>query len=227
MTHETSPVVLSLEVALSSTLATAPLAVALGFLLSRAHFRGKWLLSATMLLPLVVPPVVTGFVLLSLFSRTGPLGRALATVGISVPLTLTGAVLAAGVVGLPLFVLSARAAFDAVPVRYEEVAQTLGLSRWATFVKVTLPLALPGLAGGAVLSFARGLGEFGATIVLAGDRPGETRTLAVAVYALLSEPGGDERAKSLVATGVALSLVAVVGYEALLGWQARRVGGTR
>jgi molybdate transport system permease protein len=215
---------LSVEVAALATLFATPIAVPLGLVLSRRHFAGKSVLATFLLLPLVLPPVVTGALLLRLLSRTAPLGRALGAIGITVPLTLLGAVLAALVVGLPLYVLAARAAFDAVDRAYEEAALALGATPAATLARVTIPLAMPGLAAGALLAFARALGEFGATIVLAGNVTGETRTLSVAVYALLDAPDGEARTLPFLGCSVALSLVSVVGYEALLRWQGRRMG---
>ena len=215
---------LSIEVALAATALATPIAVPLGFLLSRRQFLGKSALTTLLMLPLVLPPVVTGALLLRLFGRHAPVGRALAMVGVTVPLTRAGAIAAAFVVGLPLYVLAARAAFDAVDRTLEEAALALGAGPGATFLRVTVPLALPGLAAGSLLAFARALGEFGATIVLAGNIAGETRTIAVAVYALLDEPNGDAAALPLVGASVLLALVSLVGYEALLRWQARRMG---
>ncbi|MFZ5479795.1 MAG: molybdate ABC transporter permease subunit, partial [Myxococcota bacterium] len=150
-------------------------------------------------------------------------GGALAAVGLPVPFSLLGAVIAAAVVGFPLYVMSVRGAFLAVDPRYEEVSMSLGVPPAATFRRVVLPLAFPGIAAGVVLAFARGLGEFGATAVLAGNMEGRTRTIALAVYALLDAPGDDARVTTLVAASVALSLAALVGYEALERWQRRRL----
>lgn len=198
-------------------------AVALGWLLARGRFAGKSILGAAVLAPMVLPPVVTGLLLLSLLGRQGILGGALAAAGVQVPFTLLGAVVAAGVVGLPLYVLAARGAFEAVDPRYEEVSQTLGQSPGRTFVRISLPLALPGLAAGAVLAFARALGEFGATVVLAGNVEGRTRTLALAVYSLLDAPGGESRIGWLVGASVAASVLALAAYEALVHRQRRRL----
>lgn len=214
---------LSLIAALCSTVLGLPLAVALGYALARLSFRGQALVSAAVMAPLVLPPVVTGLLLLRLFGRSSWLGRALAAAGLPIPFSLAGVVVAALVVGLPLFVAAARSAFESVDARYEEVSWTLGVPRLRTFWLVTLPLALPGLAAGAVLSFARALGEFGATVVLAGNMEGQTRTIALAVYTLLELPGGEPALGALVGCSLLLSLAAIVGYEALARWQRRRL----
>ena len=214
---------LSLAAALLATLVGLVPAVFLGWVLARRDFPGKALLSTVVLAPLVLPPVVTGFLLLSLLGSRSPLGRLLAEMGLPVPFTLVGAALAALVVGLPLYVLSVRGAFEAVDPHYEEVSRSLGVPPWRTFVRVSLPLALPGIAAGAVLAFARALGEFGATVVLAGNVEGQTRTIALAVYTLLESPGGDRTTWVLVGASVVLSLVALVGYEALSRRQRRRL----
>ncbi len=191
-------------------------AVALGWLLARKQFPGKAVLGALVLAPMVLPPVVTGLLLLRLMGTQGPLGPLLAEVGIRVPFSFLGAVLAALLVGLPLYVLVVRSAFEAADPRYEEVSLTLGVPPRRTFWRITLPLALPGIAAGAVLAFARALGEFGATIVLAGNVPGETRTLALAVYSLLDAPGGEDSLLPLLGCSISLSAVALGAYEFLI-----------
>ncbi|MCB9616981.1 MAG: molybdate ABC transporter permease subunit, partial [Sandaracinus sp.] len=203
----TDAILISLRAALFGTSLAAPVALGLGHLLARRTFPGRSLLAAALFVPLVLPPVVTGYLLLALFGRGGPLGF------LDVPFHFAACVVAAFFVSLPLFVLSARQAFEAVDPRYEEVAATLGSPRAATFRRVTLPLALPGLAAGATLAFARALGEFGATVVLAGNLEGETRTLSLAVYALLETPDGDDAARTLVLASLALSTLSVVLYE--------------
>jgi molybdate transport system permease protein len=208
----------SLGVALLAAVLGLPPAVGLGWLLARKRFVGRTALGVVLLAPLVLPPVVTGFLLLRVLGRDGPLAF------LELPFTLWAAVLAALVVGLPLYVVSARNAFEAVDPRYEELSHTLGVRPRRTFVRVTLPLALPGIAAGAVLAFARALGEFGATIVLAGNVEGETRTIALAVYTLLETPGGDDGAAVLSAASIALALFALVAYEALGRRQRRRLG---
>jgi len=207
---------LSAGVAFWATVAATPFAVATGWLLARRSFFGKTLLSTIVYAPLVLPPVITGFVLLKLLGRRGVIGGWLADAGIAIPFTFTGAVIAAVVVGFPLFVAIVRHAFEAVDRRHDEVAATLGLAPWRVFSRVTLPLAFPGILAGAVLAFARALGEFGATIVLAGNIEGETRTIPMAVYTLLESPTGEAAAWRLVGVSLGLSLAAMLGYELLV-----------
>lgn len=207
---------LSLGVAIWATLLAAPAAVAVGWLLARRAFPGKTVLSTAVYAPLVLPPVITGFLLLELLGRRGPIGASLAAHGIAIPFTFAGAVIASVVVGFPLFVAVIRNAFEAVDRRHDEIAWTLGLTPWRTFLRVTLPLAAPGILAGGVLAFARSLGEFGATIVLAGNIQGETRTIPLAVYALLESPSGEPDAWRLVAASLLLCLGAMAGYEVLM-----------
>lgn len=196
-------------------------AIGAGWLLARCDFPGRGLLSTVLLAPLVIPPVVTGFLLLSILGGQSPLGRALAAVGLSVPFTLVGATLAALVVGFPLYVVAVRGAFEVVDPHLEELSWTLGVPPRKTFLRVSLPLALPGIAAGALLAFARALGEFGATVVLAGNVEGQTRTIALAVYALLESPSGRGSIWVLVGASVVLSLAALMGFEALTRRQRR------
>jgi molybdate transport system permease protein len=219
----TSALLLSLVVALAATLLGLVPALLLGRLLARRDFLGKTLVTTLILLPLVLPPVVTGFLLLSLLGGRGLFGPALAAVGITVPFTLLAPIVAALVVGLPLYVLSVRGAFEAVDARLEEVAWTLGARPRPAFFRVALPLALPGIAAGATLAFARALGEFGATVVLAGNLEGRTRTIPLAVYSLLEAPGGTRGAWVLAGASVLLSLLALAGFELLSRWQRRRL----
>jgi molybdate transport system permease protein len=218
-----SAIRLSVLVALLASLAGLPLAVGLGWVLARRDFAGKSLVSTLVLAPLVVPPVVTGFLLLSALGTQSPVGRWLDGVGLPIPFTLLGALVAAMVVGLPLYVLSVRTAFESVDPHFEEVSLTLGVPPGRTFRRISLPLALPGIAAGAVLAFARALGEFGATVVLAGNVEGETRTIALAVYTLLESPAGRGTTWILVGASVALSLAALLGYEMLSRRQRRRL----
>lgn len=222
-----SAIRLSLIVALASMLAGFVPAVALGWLLARRDFLGKSVVATVILAPLVMPPVVTGFILLSLLGTHAPLGAWLARIGLPVPFTLLGATLAALTVGLPLYVVSVRNAFQTVDPMYEEVAWTLGHRPWPAFRKITFPLALPGIAAGAVLAFARALGEFGATVVLAGNVEGDTRTIALAVYTLLESPQGREAIWVLVGASVVTSLLALLGFEILSRHQRRQIGGRR
>ena len=175
------------------------------------------------LAPLVIPPVVTGFLLLTVLGSQSAFGRLLSAVGLPVPFTILGATLAAFIVGMPLYVLAVRGAFEAVDPLYEELSWTLGVPPRETFRRISLPLALPGIAAGAVLAFARSLGEFGATVVLAGNVEGSTRTIPLAVYTLLESPSGREAIWVLVGASVFISLLALTGYEAL----SRRQKGRR
>ena len=218
-----SAVWLSVEVAFVSTIGGLVPAIGLGRWLALREGSGRSLVSALLLVPLVLPPVVTGLLLLELFGSGGPIGAALGSVGIQVPLSLLGAVIAAAVVGFPLYVLAIRQAFEAIDPRYEEVALTLGDPPRRVFLRVALPLAVPGIAAGAMLAFARGLGEFGATVVVAGNIEGRTRTIALAVYALLDAPGQHPALWTLVGASLALALGSLVAYEALLRWQRRRL----
>lgn len=209
-----SAVLLSLSVALCATLLALPPAVLVAGWL--AHGRGPWrgLLEVLVLLPLVLPPVVTGWLLLVLFSPRGALGRALESVGMPVAFHWLGAVVAAAVVGFPLLVMLVRSALSAVDRDLVAVARTLGLSRSAAFFRVTLPLAWPGILAGACLCFARGLGEYGATIVLAGHVPGETTTLPVELMAAMERPGAEVQVLSLVGASLTLALAAVLAHRA-------------
>lgn len=196
---------LSLRVSLVATAAVAVIGTLLGWLLARGRFRGKELLDAVLTLPLILPPAVTGYYLLLLFGRRGVLGGPLyQTTGITIAFTWVGAAVAAGVVSLPLMMKSARAAIEAVPIDYEFAAATVGLGRWEIFHRVTLPLARRGLLAGAVLSFARAVGEFGATLLLAGNIPGRTQTMPLAIWEAVAA-GDDPRARALVALLTLLS----------------------
>lgn len=216
-------VALSLRVSAVAILFSLPIAYALAWVLARKRFPGKILLDALVHLPLVVPPVVTGYVLLLLFGRTGPIGGVLEDwFGISLVFRWTGAALAAAVMALPLMVRAMRLSIEAVDRRYVEAARSLGASRWQAFHRITLPLSLPGIAAGLVLGFARSLGEFGATITFVSNIPGETRTLPLAIYNALQIPGTDVLVARLAVISVILSLLALLASE----WLVRRqVGG--
>lgn len=218
-----SAIRLSLIVALSAVLLGLVPAVAVGWLLARRDFPGKSLVSMIVMAPLVVPPVVTGFLLLTVLGRESAIGGFLTAIGLPIPFTLLGATLAALVVGFPLYVMAIRTVFDTVDRRFEEVSWALGVPKAQTFRRISLPLALPGIAAGAVLAFARSLGEFGATVVLAGNMEGETRTIALAVYSLLESPSGQQATWILVIGSVFLSLLALLGFEGLTRWQRRRM----
>ena len=201
--------------AIGATVLTVPAGVPLAWLLARRRFRGRAILEALVTMPLVVPPVATGLLLLVLFSRRGVLGAFLERIGIDVVFTWKAVVLAMAVMGLPLLVRTARAGFEQVNTRYESVAATLGASPLRVFFTISLPLAWPAVLAGAVLAFARALGEFGATIVVAGSIPGATRTLAVAIYGY-TETGQDRQALVLVAIAIVVAFVALWASNRLL-----------
>jgi molybdate transport system permease protein len=214
-------VALSLQVGGVAVLVTLPVAFALAYLFARTKFPGKVLLDAAIHLPLVVPPVVTGWLLLLAFAPTGPIGGWLESwFGASVLFRWTGAAIAAGVMALPLMVRAMRLSIEAVDRRLEQAAATLGAGRWRVFRTITLPLSLPGVIAGAVLGFARALGEFGATITFVSNVPGETETLPLAIYAALQRPGGEGQVLRLALMSVALSLAALIASELI----ARRSG---
>jgi molybdate transport system permease protein len=207
---------LSLRVGFCSVLLSLPPGVALGWLLARRRFRGKLLLDGLCHLPLVLPPVVSGYLLLLLFGRRGPLGRLLEqTLGLQFAFDWKGAVLAAAVVGFPLLLRAVRLGIEGVDPRLEMVARTLGAGPLRVFFTVTLRLALPGLLAGSLLTFARSLGEFGATITFAANIAGQTRTLPTAIYTYLNQPGGEAAAARLVAISILLSLAALLASEVL------------
>ena len=205
---------LSLRVAGLCVVISLPLAVVLGWLLARVEFKGKTLLDGLCHLPLVLPPVVTGYILLVVFGRRGFLGETLDEVfGIKLAFDWKGAVLASAVVGFPLMLRAIRLAIEAVDPRLERVARTLGAGRVRAFLTVTLRLASPGLLAGALLSFARSLGEFGATITFVSNIQGETRTIPSAIFTYLNQPGGEAPALRLVILSVLLSLAAMMACE--------------
>lgn len=183
--------------------------VALAWLLARRRFPGKALVETLVSLPLVIPPVATGLLLLWLFGRRGPLGRVLEAAGIEIVFTARAVVIAMAIMGLPLLVRTARAGFEHVTRRYEHMAETLGAGPWRVFTTVTLPLASRTILAGALLGFSRALGEFGATIVVAGSIPGRTRTLAVGIYTF-TETGQDAQAAALLAISMSIAFAAVL-----------------
>jgi len=218
---------LSLLVGVTATALALPLAIWIAWLLARQDFWGKSVLNAMVHLPLVLPPVVTGYLLLIAFGRTGPVGRFLEdTLGLVLAFRWTGAVLAAIVMGFPLMVRAIRLAIEAVDPKLEEAARTLGASGWAVFRTVTLPLILPGILAGGVMGFAKAIGEFGATITFVANIPGETQTLPSAIYALLQVPGGEDAALRLVLWACVLALGAVILAEWLARRVAARIAGT-
>ncbi|MES3107211.1 molybdate ABC transporter permease subunit [Sphingomonas aurantiaca] len=214
-------VALSLKVGGVAMLVTLPVAFALAWLLARVRFPGKVIVDAAIHLPLVVPPVVTGWMLLLAFGPNGLIGGWLQDwFGVTVLFRWTGAAIAAGVMALPLMVRAMRISIEAVDLRLENAARTLGAGRWRVFWTLTLPLSIPGVLAGAVLGFARSIGEFGATITFVSNVPGETQTLPLAIYSALQQPGADALVWRLSCVSVALSLVALIASELL----TRRAG---
>jgi len=209
---------LSVKVALSALAVALPLAILTGYALARWRFPGRSVLQIIVYLPLVLPPVVTGYLLLLVFGPNGPVGRQLeALFGITLAFRWTGAALAAGVMAFPLLLRPIMLSFQMVDQRLERAAETLGASRPTVFVTVTLPLAVPGILAGMALGFAKALGEFGATITFAANIPGETRTLALAVYSALQQPDGDQLALGLALLSIAVGVVAIGFAELPIG----------
>lgn len=223
---EWETVLLSLKVAGVATLVSLPVGVAVGLLLARGRFWGRSALNVLVHLPLFLPPVVTGYLLLLLFGRRAPIGSFLAdTFGIVFAFRWTGAALAAAIMGFPLMVRAIRLAIEAVDARLEEAAGTLGAGRIATFFLVTLPLALPGIVAGAILGFAKAIGEFGATITFVSNIPGETQTLSTAIYTYLQVPDGDAGAIRLAIISIAIAVGSLVLSELLARRAQARVAG--
>ena len=224
--EELTAIRLSLRVAFWAMLGSLPVGIAVALLLSRGQFWGKSLLNVIVHLPLVIPPVVTGYILLLLFGRRGLIGEFLADrLGIVFAFRWTGAALACAVMGFPLLVRSIRLSLDAIDRRLEDAAGTLGANALWIFVTITLPLILPGILAGMILSFARALGEFGATITFVSNIPGETQTLPTAIYMLVQVPGGDFAALRLTLVSIAISMLALFASEALIERATRRVQG--
>jgi molybdate transport system permease protein len=224
--EELEVLLLSLRVAFWSVALSLPFAVAVAYVLARASFPGKTLFDAAVHLPLVLPPVVVGYFLLLVLGRRGPVGSLLDEwFGIVLVFRWTGAALAAGIMGFPLMVRAIRLSFETVDRKLEAAASTLGAGRIAVFATVTLPLALPGLLTGMLLSFARSLGEFGATITFVSNIPGETRTLPLAIYTYTQAPAGDAAAMRLSLIAVALSLAALFVSEIVVRRATRRITG--
>jgi molybdate transport system permease protein len=222
---ESQALVLSLEVSVVAVLASLPAGVLVAWVLARRSFPGKIVLDGLVHMPLVLPPVVTGYVLLVLLGRNAPAGRLLGAVGLDLSFNWKGAALAAAVMSFPLLVRAVRLSIEAVDRGLESAARTLGASPARVFVTVTLPLALPGVLAGTILAFARSLGEFGATITFVSNIPGETRTLPLALYTLTQVPGGDAGAFRLCAISLAVALAALVSSEILARRLAARLGG--
>jgi molybdate transport system permease protein len=217
--EEWTAILLSIRVAVIATLISTPLGIAVAWLLARRDFWGKALVDAIIYLPLVLPPVVTGYLLLVMLGKRGVLGAFLAEhFGIVFAFRWTGAALACGVMSFPLLVRPIRLSIEAVDRRLEQAASTLGASPLKVFVTVTLPLALPGVLAGMVLGFAKAIGEFGATITFVSNIPGETQTISSAIYSLLQTPDGDAAASRLVLISIGIAVVALIASE----WFARR-----
>jgi molybdate transport system permease protein len=219
-------ILLSLKVGVMATLVATPIAITLAWALARYEFWGKSVIDAAIHLPLVLPPVVTGYLLLPTFGRRGLVGGWLADhLGIVFAFRWTGAALACGVMSFPLLVRPIRLSIEAIDRRLEQAASTLGASTWQVFATVTLPLALPGILAGMVLGFAKAIGEFGATITFVSNIPGETQTISSAIYSLIQTPDGDTAALRLVIVSIVMSMVALVASEVFARRATRRLHG--
>lgn len=219
---ETVALALSFKVSLVGVACSLPLALACAWLLARTRFFGKPLFEGLLLLPLILPPVVTGYILLIVFGHHGPIGKLLDAAGLSIAFRWTGAAFAAAVMAFPLLVVALRNAFESVDRKLESAAATLGAGPWRIFFGITLPLSLRGLAAGLALAFARAFGEFGATITFVSSIPGQTRTLPIALYELISTPGGEGGALRLTLVAVIVALLASLAAALML-----LRGGTR
>jgi molybdate transport system permease protein len=223
---EWQAVALSVQVSFWATVVSLPLGIWVAWLLARREFPGKQVLNGLVHLPLILPPVVTGYLLLLTFGRKGWVGQFLDQwFGIVLAFRWTGAVLAAAVMAFPLMVRAIRLAFEAVDPKLEQAAGTLGASPAWVFLTVTLPLILPGVLAGSVLAFAKAMGEFGATITFVSNIPGQTQTLPSAIYAFLQVPGGDGQAFRLVLVAIAVAMGALIASEWIARRVARRIGG--
>ncbi|WP_434617359.1 molybdate ABC transporter permease subunit [Tabrizicola sp. M-4] len=223
---EWQAVALSVQVSFWATVVSLPFGIWVAWLLARREFPGKQVLNGLVHLPLILPPVVTGYLLLITFGRRGYVGQFLDQwFGIVLAFRWTGAVLAAAVMAFPLMVRAIRLAFEAVDPKLEQAAGTLGASPIWVFLTVTLPLILPGVLAGAVLAFAKAMGEFGATITFVSNIPGQTQTLPSAIYAFLQVPGGDRQAFRLVLVAIAVAMGALIASEWIARRVARRIGG--
>ena len=224
---EWSAILLSLRVAVVATLVATPAGIAVAWLLARRDFWGKPFVDALVHLPLVLPPVVTGYLLLLTIGRRGLIGAWLADhLGIVFAFRWTGAALACGIMSFPLLVRPIRLSIEAVDVRLEQAASTLGAAPWRVFASVTLPLALPGVLAGMVLGFAKAIGEFGATITFVSNIPGETRTISSAIYSLIQTPDGDAAAMRLVIVSVLIAMGALIASEFFARRATRRLHGS-
>ncbi|KPP91428.1 MAG: ABC-type molybdenum uptake system permease component ModB [Rhodobacteraceae bacterium HLUCCA08] len=223
--QEWQAVALSLRVALVAVLASLPLGILVAYALARWTFPGKQVLNGLVHLPLILPPVVTGYLLLLVFGTRGPVGGLLAEWGIVVAFRWTGAALAAAIMAFPLVVRAIRLSIEAIDPGLEQAGATLGARPWQVFVTVTLPMALPGIIAGAILGFAKAMGEFGATITFVSNIPGQTRTIPSAIHAFLQVPGGEAAAMRLVVVSIVVAMGALIASELLARRVASRVGG--
>ena len=223
--QEWEAVALSLRVSFWATLVSLPLGIFVAHALARWSFPGKQVLNGLVHLPLILPPVVTGYLLLLTFGTKGPIGSVLQDLGLVLAFRWTGAALAAGVMGFPLMVRAIRLSIEAVDPKLEQAASTLGASRPWVFATVTLPLILPGIIAGSILGFAKAMGEFGATITFVSNIPGETRTVPSAIYAFLQVPGGETSAMRLVVVSVVVAMGALLLSEWLARRAAKRMAG--
>jgi molybdate transport system permease protein len=224
--EEWSALALSLRVSLWATLISLPPGIAVAWALARGRFWGRQALNGLVHLPLILPPVVTGYLLLLVFGRRGPVGAWLEqTFGLVLAFRWTGAVLAAAIMAFPLMVRAIRLAIEAVDPRLEEAAATLGAARPWVFATVTLPLILPGIIAGAILAFAKAMGEFGATITFVSNIPGQTQTLPSAIYTFLQVPGGEGSAALLVMIAIGVAMAALLLSEWVSRAVARRIAG--
>jgi molybdate transport system permease protein len=222
---EWAAIALSLKVSFWATLASLPFALWAAYLLARCNFFGKQILNAAVHLPLILPPVVTGYVLLLAFGAQTPLGQALAALGLGFAFHWTGAALAAAVMAFPLMVRAMRLSLEAVDPKLEDAARSLGAPPWAVFATLTLPLSLPGVLTGAILGFAKAMGEFGATITFVSNIPNQTRTIPSAIYTFLQQPDGEQGALILVAVSIFIAILALVLSEILARALSKRIGG--
>lgn len=223
--EEWQAIALSLQVSLWATLASLPLGIFVAYALARWEFAGKQLVNGLVHLPLILPPVVTGYLLLLTFGTQGPVGSLLGELGIVVAFRWTGAALAAAIMAFPLMVRAIRLSIEAVDPKLEQAGATLGASRAWVFATITLPLILPGVLAGAVLAFAKAMGEFGATITFVSNIPGQTQTVPTAIYAFLQVPGGEASAWRLVVISIVIAMAALLLSETIARRAAQRVAG--
>lgn len=224
--EEWQAVALSVQVSFWATLVSLPLGILVAYALARWRFPGRQVLNGIVHLPLILPPVATGYLLLLTFGTRGPIGSILQEIGIVFAFRWTGAALAAGVMAFPLMVRAIRLSIEAVDTKLEQAGATLGASRAWVFATVTLPLILPGIIVGSILAFAKAMGEFGATITFVSNIPGQTQTLPSAIYTFLQVPGGEPSAFRLVLVSIIVAMSALVVSEYVATRVAKRVGGT-